>query len=133
MDKRLLVIYIVIVMWVSLFTTSFTFDTDLLDLTAYFSSLTGFVALYGWSETKHPSNKTNIFTKGKNSKRETITYICMVIWLFCGVFGMWKGMSITSIAAYFASLTGFVATFMVGEHNRPADKKEIVEEVKEQV
>lgn len=127
MDKRLLVTYIVIFMWVGLFGLSFKFETDLLDLTAYFASLTGFVALYGWSETKHPSAKTNFFSKGKNSKREMITYVSMIIWLGCGVFGMWKGISITSIAAYFASLTGFVASFMIGEHKRPADKDKIAE------
>lgn len=107
-------IYCVMLMWGVLGGYAYFSGTNLTELAAYFISLTGFVGTYIYGETKRPSNSTPLFTKGKNSRRELMMYVVIFVWSILGVFGIYHAIGITDFATYFAALTPFVSSYIIG-------------------
>lgn len=59
-------------------------------------------------------------------KREALVYIVVVLWVMAGVYGAMKGADFTQLAAYFGSLTAYVATYIWAETKRPSKKTGIL-------
>ena len=55
-------------------------------------------------------------------KREGLVYIVVILWVIAGVYGAMKGADFTQLAAYFGSLTAYVATYIWAETKRPSKK-----------
>lgn len=55
-------------------------------------------------------------------KREALVYIVVFLWVVAGVYGAVKGADFTQLAAYFGSLTAYVATYIWAETKRPSKK-----------
>lgn len=120
-SKRECITYLVVFIWVVLGVLATYFDTNFTDLAAYFISLTGFVAAYIFGESVRQSNKTSIFLSGKSSKREAMMYITIVLWLIAGVWGIINRVDLLGISAYFAALTPFVGSYIIGETYKQED------------
>lgn len=120
-SKRECITYLVVFLWVVLGVLATYFDTNFTDLAAYFISLTGFVAAYIFGESVRQSNKTSIFLSGKSSKREAMMYITIVLWLIAGVWGIINMVDLLGISAYFAALTPFVGSYIIGETYKQED------------
>ena len=103
------------------------FDSNLTDLAAYFLSLTGFVAAYIFGESVRKSKKTSIFLPGKTSKREAMSYIMIALWLIIGITVIIRQGDLAGVSAYFASLTPFVGSYIIGETYKQEDT--LVQEV----
>jgi membrane associated rhomboid family serine protease len=114
-SKRECITYLVVFLWVAIGVTATYFDTNFTQLAGYFISLTGFVASYILGESMRPSSSTSIFRKGKNSKREKLMYITIVLWTIIGVCVIVKNADLMGAAAYFAALTPFVGSYIIGE------------------
>lgn len=61
----------------------------------------------------------------KKSKRQTLIYVTMALWAGLGVLGAYNGASFSALAAYFASLTGFIITYVWGESVRKSESGSI--------
>lgn len=59
-------------------------------------------------------------------KREGLVYIVVVLWVIAGVYGAMKGVNFSQLAAYFGSLTAYVATYIWAETKRPSKKTGIL-------
>lgn len=114
-SKRECVTYLVVFLWVSVGVLATYFDTDFTQLAGYFISLTGFVASYIFGESMRPSKDTSIFLKGKNSKREVLMYITIALWAIVGIWVIVKNSDLMGASAYFAALTPFVGSYIIGE------------------
>ena len=114
-SKREFMIYVVIMLWIMLGVLSFRFNANILELSAYFLSLTGFVSSYIYGETKRQSATTSIFMKGENSKREVMLYVVITLWTALGIFTIIKSLNLIEMSAYFAALTPFVGAYIIGE------------------
>ena len=84
MGKREGLVYLVVTLWVILGALGVFKDTSLSELSVYFGSLTAYVGIYVWSETKKPSIKTSVFRKGPTSRREAMIYIVTLLWALAG-------------------------------------------------
>lgn len=120
-SKRECITYLVVFLWVVLGVLATYFDTNFTDLAAYFISLTGFVAAYIFGESVRHSKKTSIFLSGKSSKRESMMYITIILWLIAGVWGIINRADLLGISAYFAALTPFVGSYIIGETYKQED------------
>ena len=60
-------------------------------------------------------------------KREGLVYLVVVFWIFMGVLGAYKNSNFNDMAAYFGSLTAYVATYIWAESKRPSDKTGILQ------
>lgn len=96
--------------------------SSLTDLAVYFGSLTAYAATYIWAESKRPSTKTGIMSKGPMSRRELMIYVVVFIWAIAGMVSMYFAASLKDLSIYFASLTGFVASWIAGEKIKPEDE-----------
>jgi len=67
---------------------------------------------------------TNLFNNF--GKREALVYIVVFLWVVAGVFGAVKGTDFIQLAAYFGSLTAYVATYVWAETKRPSNKTGIL-------
>lgn len=125
--KRESLVYIVVTLWIAAGIYGAVKGTDFTQLAAYFGSLTAYVATYIWAETKRPSKKTNILKKGPSSRREIMIYLVVVLWAIAGAFGIYYMTNMASLATYFISLSGFIASWIAGEVYKPQDevKKEM--------
>ncbi len=56
----------------------------------------------------------------KKSKRETLLYVCVFLWLIIGVIAITHNSNLSGLAAYFASLAPFVIGYIYGETKRPS-------------
>lgn len=58
-----------------------------------------------------------------NSKRETIIYIVVTLWIQMGLFSviMEDSVSLTDLSVYFLSLTGFIMTYVFSESVRRSE------------
>jgi len=121
LGKREALVYISMLLWIGMAILGFFNDVDFIDLATYFGSLTAYVATYIWAETKRPSGKSRILSKGKSSRRETMIYVVVILWTITGVLGIVKNINIESLAIYFISLTGFVGSWLAGERYKPED------------
>jgi preprotein translocase subunit SecE len=124
--KREAIVYIVVILWIVAGIYGAIKGTDFTQLAAYFGSLTAYVATYIWAETKRPSKKSSILKKGPSSRRETMIYFVIVLWAIAGGFGIYYMTNMASLATYFVSLSGFIASWIAGEVYKPQDdvKKE---------
>ena len=59
-------------------------------------------------------------------KRESLVYIVVFLWVVGGIYGAMKGTDFTELAAYFGSLTAYVATYIWAETKRPSKKTAIL-------
>lgn len=114
-SKREAVIYVVIAMWIYLGSLGIYMDTSLSELAAYFLALTGFVSSYIWAETKRHSGSTSWWKKGKNSKREVMIYLTILLWGCLGSYGIIEKADILDLSAYYAALTPFISSWLIGE------------------
>jgi hypothetical protein len=114
-SKRECITYLIVFLWLLVGITASYFETNFTDLAAYFISLTGFVASYIFGESVRKSTKTSIFLTGSTSKRETMMYITIVLWLIVGLWVIVKNADLMGMSAYFAALTPFVGSYIIGE------------------
>ena len=113
--KRECLTYVIILMWVVLVVWGTIYTTDFTQLAAYFVSLTGFVGAYMYGETVRQSDDTSVFKAGKSSKREIVIYVTVLLWLSIGVYTIIKEGDLVGMSAYFAALTPFVGSYIIGE------------------
>lgn len=127
-SKRECVTYVVVVLWVYLGILSVVYDRSLEDLSVYFLSLTGFIGSYIVGESMRKSKDSSIFLKGKNSRRETLTYLIILFWTIIGTFITVTGGDIIGAASYFGALTPFVGAFIIGNsYVGDVDFEEVIE------
>jgi positive regulator of sigma E activity len=122
-------IYLIILMWFILGIVCFFTKNNYEELSTYFLALTGFIGVYVFGEKTRSSEKTPMFTKGKNSSREMMIYIVSGVWFILGILCLiFTGLSLSDIGAYFATLTPFVGSYILGETYKPEIMK--IEQVK---
>jgi len=114
-SKRECVTYLLVFLWLAVGVTATYFETDFTALAAYFVSLTGFVASYIFGESFRKSNNTSIFLPGPNSRREVMIYVTIALWLVIGIWVIVKNADLIGVSAYFAALTPFVGSYILGE------------------
>ncbi len=114
-SKRECITYLVVFLWVVVGVIASYFETNFTDLAAYFVSLTGFIAAYIFGESVRKSSKTSIFLEGPTSKREAMMYITIALWLIVGLWVIVKNADLMGMSAYFAALTPFVGSYIIGE------------------
>ena len=66
--------------------------------------------------------KDNIERRFFTSKRECITYVIIILWLYLGILASFHGYSLEGVSVYFLSLTGFVGSYILGESVRKSEK-----------
>lgn len=120
--KREGLVYIIVLLWIIMGLLGAYQNASFSDLAIYFGSLTAYAATYIWAEAKRPSEKSRIFAKGPNSRREVMIYVVVVIWAIAGAAAIWFKANIGELALYFVSLTGFVASWIAGEVYTPQDQ-----------
>lgn len=59
-------------------------------------------------------------------KREGLVYAVVLLWIGFGILGAYNGTNFTGLAAYFGSLTAYVATYIWAETKRPSSKTSII-------
>lgn len=59
-------------------------------------------------------------------KREELVYVVVLLWIIMGLLGAYREANFTELAAYFGSLTAYVATYVWGESRRPSEKTGIM-------
>lgn len=114
-SKRELITYLVVFLWIFLGVLGLYYNTNLIDLSTYFISLTGFITVYIFGESVRNSKESSIFLSGPTSKREALTYIIVAIWFAIGGLTIYKEGDLLGIGTYFAALTPFVGSYIVGE------------------
>lgn len=122
-SKRECVTYLVVFLWIAVGILATYFNTNFTDLAAYFVSLTGFVAAYIFGETIRKSKKSSIFLSGTISRREAMMYITIALWLIVGVWVIVKSADLMGMSAYFAALTPFVGSYIIGETYKQEDNQ----------
>ena len=60
-------------------------------------------------------------------KREELVYITVLLWIAAGIFGAYKLVNFSQLAAYFGSLTTYVATYVWAESKRPSLKTGVLQ------
>ena len=120
--KREALIYIIVALWIIMGIFAAVKASSLTDLAVYFGSLTAYAATYIWAESKRPSTKTGIMKPGPRSRRELMIYVVVIIWAIAGMVSMYYAASLKDLSIYFASLTGFVASWIAGEKIKPEDE-----------
>lgn len=120
--KREALIYIIVTLWITMGVFAAYIASSLTDLAVYFGSLTAYAATYIWAESKRPSTKSGLMKPGPISRRELMIYVVVFIWAIAGIASMWFASSLKDLSIYFASLTGFVASWIAGEKIKPEDE-----------
>lgn len=120
--KREALIYIIVFLWISMGIFAAVKASSLTDLAVYFGSLTAYAATYIWAESKRPSSKTGLMKAGPRSRREIMIYVVVLLWAIAGFVSMWYARDLKELSIYFASLTGFVASWIAGEKFKPEDE-----------
>jgi hypothetical protein len=120
-SKRECITYVVILLWIILGIHATINSVNLTDVAAYFLSLTGFIGSFIYGESIRKSEDSSIFLKGSNSKRESLVYFIIVMWLIIGIFAIYHKHDILATSAYFATLTPFVGAFILGETHKAED------------
>ena len=126
-SKRECLTYIIILIWVSIGILGTYFGTNFKELATYFISLTGFAGAYMYGESVRSSDDTSIFKAGKSSKREIIIYLTIGLWLLIGVFTIINSADLLGMSAYFAALTPFVGSYILGETYKKETEDDTVE------
>jgi hypothetical protein len=115
-------IYVVIFLWIAFGILAIKLNTNLPQLAGYYTSLILFVGTYLWGEHKRESDCTPLLVKGKNSKRETVIYITVLLWVGFGVYGILKAQSLNDLTVYFAALTPFVTSYIIYKTSKGDEK-----------
>ena len=118
-EKRIIIIYIVILLWIIFGILASIFGIDYASMSVYFLSLTGFVSAYIWGESIRKSETSSIFKKGETSSRERMMYVVVILWTLLGIWGVYRVTDFVNIAAYFGSLTPFVSAYILGRTYKP--------------
>ena len=126
-SKRECLTYVIILIWVGIGILGTYFETNFTELATYFISLTGFAGAYMYGESVRQSDDTSIFSPGKSSKREIVIYVTVGLWLLIGIFTIINQADLMGMSAYFAALTPFVGSYIIGETH----KKESLDEIEE--
>lgn len=126
--KREALIYIIVALWIVMGIYAAFKASSLSDLAIYFGSLTAYAATYVWAESKRPSGKTGIMRKGPHSRREMMIYAVVLLWAIAGFVSMYFSRDLNDLSVYFASLTGFVASWIAGEKYKPEDN--VIKDIK---
>lgn len=114
-DNRVkILIYLVLILWILYGVLALLYTISLFSLAAYFVSLTGFIGTYTFTFNRRPSTSTPIYKSGKTSSRELMVYIVILLWCIAGYVAMYTGYELDAVAAYFAALTPFVSTYLIG-------------------
>ena len=61
----------------------------------------------------------------KKSKRQSLIYITILLWLVFGITGLIKHVEYTGMSVYFLSLTGFIGSYIWGESIRKSKSTHI--------
>lgn len=126
-EKREMIIYVTILLWIIFAIAAPMYMVSFSDISIYFVSLTGFISAYIWGESVRKSNSTSVFKSGASSSREKMMYIVILLWLLLGVYGFFKHLDFTSLAAYFSVLTPFVGAYILGKTFKPSTKSEDID------
>lgn len=119
-NKRVKIIYVVIFLWLVFGSLAALFNIAWEQTSWYFASLTTYVGTYIISESIRKSETpTYVIPK---SNREIIIYICILMWLVAGVYGVLSKTDLTQLAAYFTALSGFIAIYVLGQHLRASNE-----------
>jgi hypothetical protein len=102
-------------LWIAMGILAFFYETEFTNLSAYFLALTGFVMSFIFGESYRKSNSSSIFAAGHTSTRELVTYLTMLLWAAVGVLGIIKQYDLIGLSAYFATLTPFVGSYIIGQ------------------
>lgn len=113
--KREAFTYVIILLWVIMGSLGVLNSISLNDLAIYFLSLTGFAGSYLFGESYRTSNASGIFSKGANSRREIMIYLCVLLWFAVGLFAICANLDFIEVSTYFAALTPFVGGAILGE------------------
>lgn len=132
-SKRECLTYFIVILWIFKGVLATFYETNFNDLAAYFVSLTGFIASYIFGESVRKSHKSSIFLKGPTSKREVMIYIVIAIWLFLGSYSIVNQGDLVGISAYFAALTPFVGSYIIGETYKEEEDHDIIVDDIEQI
>ena len=122
MDKRLILIYTTIIIWLLFGLSGLYLSVSLTSLAIYYVSLSSFIISYLVGESIRPSEKTAILKKGENSKREVMIYITILLWIIMGIYGLIKNSDMNELSAYFAALTPFVSSFIIADSFKKNEK-----------
>lgn len=114
-SKRELITYLIVFLWAFLGILGLYHNTNIIDLSTYFISLTGFITIYIFGESVRNSKKSSIFLSGATSKRETLTYVIIAIWFTIGCLTIYNGWDLLAVGTYFAALTPFIGSYIIGE------------------
>lgn len=114
-------IYIVIILWIFMGVLGLIYNTDLVNLSGYYSSLTLFVSTYLWGEYKRTSTSTSIISKGHTSSREIVIYVTVLLWIILGIFGIVKNIDLNTLTIYFSSLSPFVISYIIYKTSKGND------------
>lgn len=120
-QKRLIVIFVVIVLWVLFGIVGAVLSVPFTALSVYFVSLTGFVSTYIYAESVRGSSSSSIFKSGQSSTREMMMYSVIALWSAMAVTGFLFTLDFVEMAAYFAVLTPFVGAYMISKTHKPND------------
>lgn len=112
-SKTVRLIYIIIMLWVVFGVFGIKYESDLTQVAGYYAALSLFVSSYLWGEYKRSSTETKLFDKGKNSPREVVIYITILLWIILGIYGIVNKVNINTLSVYFASLSPFVSSFII--------------------
>jgi len=130
-SKRECITYLVVFFWVIIGIVASYFETNFTDLASYFISLTGFVASYIFGESVRKSSKTSLFLSGPTSKREAMMYITIFLWLIVGLLVIINEGDLIGVSAYFAALTPFVGSYIIGETYKSEEEYDSTENVEQ--
>ena len=105
--------YIVVFLWIVYGILAIWQNMSLEQLAGYYASLTLFVSTYLWGEFRRSSVSTDVFSSGKNSSREVMIYIVLLLWATLGAFGIFILEELNSLTVYFGSLSPFVMSYII--------------------
>ena len=114
-------IYVTILMWLLFGILGVHEDIDLPSLGGYYASLSLFIGTYLWGEHKRESNSTKLLNKGKNSSREIVIYLTILMWLSFGLYGIIESVNVNNLTVYFSSLSPFVSSYIVYKTTKKYD------------
>jgi hypothetical protein len=128
-SKRECLTYIIVLLWCGVGILGSYYEASFTELATYFISLTGFAGAYMYAETKRKSKDTSIFMPGKSSKRELMIYFTVLLWLIVGVFTIINKADLMGMSAYFAALTPFVGSYIIGETVKGEDEDKEIKQI----
>ncbi len=114
-------IYVIILLWVAFGIMGLLHQTNLTQLAGYYASLTLFISTYLWGEWRRTSQSTNLLEKGRNSSREVVIYLTVILWTIAGVFGIIYLDDINPLTVYFSALSPFVMSYIIYKTSKGND------------